>query len=386
MAGTVDRALGSRGPGVLAAHRGPDRQPQPLVLDSVRAHRVLDLDDVVGARAVHGARVRHRRGGQVLPGRAADAGRLAAAAALHLRRRPLRRTQLDDRQCGAAAGADRAGADRDAARHLLHHVHDHRSGRRGRRRQLRLVDGQHQHLLPGGSQGVGARAQRRWREPRGAGGTAGRPGRDRRSRGRVAAGAAGALPPVHRRRRGAGRGQDGQHLLGAQRHRGVRRGLPGAPDLGDVVPLHRHVRLGHRLQLRLRSGPAEPVRPEPAAGRGRHLHRAPARVADPALRRQTRRRPRRRPGHLLELRRDGGGHPGGARGLGAGVAGALHHGFRGAVRAHRHRQRFDLQDDPGDLPRAGQGGDRGRRRAAARAAAGPAAGRRRERCWPTRSG
>ena len=44
-----------------------------------------------------------------------------------------------------------------------------------RRRQLRLLDGEHQRLLPAAAQGLGARHQRRRRQPRRAGGAAGRP-------------------------------------------------------------------------------------------------------------------------------------------------------------------------------------------------------------------
>ena len=93
-----------------------------------------------------------------------------------------------------------------------------------------------------------------------------------------------------------------------QRHRRRAEAVRDAAHLDHVVPLHRHVRLVHRLQLRLRPGAPDPVRPHPAAGRVGHLHRAAARLADPARRRAARRPVRRRADHPVELRRDGRGH------------------------------------------------------------------------------
>ena len=100
-----------------------------------------------------------------------------AAAAVHLRGRQVRRPQLDDRQRAAAAGPDDPDRDRARARRLVHTLLIVVAVRRRRRRQLRLVDDQHQRLLPGPAQGLGARDQRRRRQPRRAGRAAGRPAR-----------------------------------------------------------------------------------------------------------------------------------------------------------------------------------------------------------------
>ena len=76
-----------------------DRPPQPGLLDPVRAHRLLHLEHVVGLRAVPRAGVRLRPGAEVP---ADDACPTAVGAlhahALHVRRGPVRRPQLDDRQ------------------------------------------------------------------------------------------------------------------------------------------------------------------------------------------------------------------------------------------------------------------------------------------------
>ena len=66
-------------------------------------------------------------------------------------------------------------------------------------------------------------------------------------------------------------------------------------------------------------------------------------------------------GDVLELRGDGRRRGGRAAGVDARVAAAVPGRLRDPVRAHRPRQRLDLQDDPGHLP--GQG--RPRRRATA---------------------
>jgi hypothetical protein len=48
----LDRRLAAGGPGVLGSTRRPDRPAQPRLLDLLRAHRLLGVDDVVGAGAV----------------------------------------------------------------------------------------------------------------------------------------------------------------------------------------------------------------------------------------------------------------------------------------------------------------------------------------------
>ena len=66
-----------------------------------------------------------------------------------------------------------ATGDRAGARRLLHDPAGRLLPRRRRRRQLRQLDGQHQRLLPRPAQGLGARPERRRRQPR-------RPGRPAR--------------------------------------------------------------------------------------------------------------------------------------------------------------------------------------------------------------
>jgi hypothetical protein len=66
-----------------------------------------------------------------------------------------------------------------------------------------------------------------------------------------------------------------------------------------------------------------------------------ARLADPPGRRAPRRPAGRRAGDVLELRV--GVDP---VGVGDRLAGRVHGGLRAAVRAHRRRQRLDVQDDP----------------------------------------
>ena len=134
--------------------------------------------------------------------------------------------------------------------------------RRLRRRQLRQLDGEHHLLLPAEGEGLGARPQRRRRQPR----HLGRPVRraDRR----------------HDRRR-----RDAQHLRspagcgsrssslamwGAWRYmdnlssregrlRGVRRGPARAAPVDHGAALHRHLRLVHRLRERLPEAHRRPV-------------------------------------------------------------------------------------------------------------------------------
>ena len=159
-------------------------------------------------------------------------------------------------------------------RHALHLLFDVGAPVRLRRRQLRLVDGQHLVLLPQGGEGQRARPQcglgksRRQRRPvrHSAGHHSRRVRLDRRRRadhgGRddeaVAAECRLYLGAVHRRLRL-------RRLVRHERHRhheGVLRrsggDLPEKAQLDHVLALHRHLRLVHRLFRRL---PAASPRP-----------------------------------------------------------------------------------------------------------------------------
>ena len=151
------------------ARRPRGRPPQPGVVDLRRARRLLglaDLERLVGVPARAGLRV--HPAAAVPARRAPQPRRLAAAAALHVRGAEVRRAQLDDRQRRDAAGADAAvRVRRPGPDDALLGVLPDRRDRGRRRRQLRLVDGQHQLLLPLRQEGRGARAQRGRRQPRG---------------------------------------------------------------------------------------------------------------------------------------------------------------------------------------------------------------------------
>ena len=73
----------------------------------------------------------------------------------------------------------------DGARHLVHDVHAGRRAHRRRRRQLRLLDDQHQLLLPAAQEGLGARPERGRRQHRRARHPARRPAGHRHRRGRA---------------------------------------------------------------------------------------------------------------------------------------------------------------------------------------------------------
>jgi NNP family nitrate/nitrite transporter-like MFS transporter len=66
-------------------------------------------------------------------------------------------------------------------------------------------------------------------------------------------------------------------------------------------------------------------------------------------------------GDVRQLRRDGRRLDGDPHGVCRDVPGDLRRRLHRAVRPDRRRQRIHLQDDPGDLPREGVGGDRQRR-------------------------
>ena len=156
--------------------RRADRQPQPDLLGALRAHRLLGLEPVVGARAVPRARsTASTRPASSCSPRCPPWSAPCSGCPYTFAVGDVRRPELDHRQRAAAADPDDADRDRAGARRLLHDPVVVAMTRRRRRRQLRLVDDEHQRLLPGPAQGLGARRQRRRRQPRRPGGAAGRP-------------------------------------------------------------------------------------------------------------------------------------------------------------------------------------------------------------------
>ena len=109
---TLDRRLASRGPRLLGRDGRAGRPAQPRLLDRLRAHRLLDLEHVVGLRAVPRPGVRLRPRAEVPAHDGPRRGRRRAADPLHVRRRPVRRAQLDRGQRRAAARAVPCGARR----------------------------------------------------------------------------------------------------------------------------------------------------------------------------------------------------------------------------------------------------------------------------------
>ena len=187
---TLDRRLAPGGPGLLGQRRAPSRPAQPDLLDPLRAHRLLGLEPVVGAGAVPRPGVRHRPGRQVPAHRGADAGRgrsLRLPYTFAVARFGGRNWTI----FSASLLLVPDGPRRRLLEPGVSYTHAaHRCAARGRRRrrQLRLVDDEHQRVLPGAAQGLGARPQRRRRQPRRRRGAAGRParaghGRRRRTRG-----------------------------------------------------------------------------------------------------------------------------------------------------------------------------------------------------------
>ncbi len=156
-------AAGSRFLGVGGPQGG---RPQPVGVDRRGARRLLGVDAVLGVRAVHGPRVRGRRRRQVPAHLHRGAGRRGAAGALHVRGGAVRRAQLDDHLGAAAPDPDGGGRVPAAARHTVRHVRGARGAGRPGRRQLRVLDGQHQHVLPRGEEGPRAGPQRRRRQHR----------------------------------------------------------------------------------------------------------------------------------------------------------------------------------------------------------------------------
>ena len=153
---------------VLAVDRPQARAAQPADLDPVAAAVVRRVDGVVGGRgeAACDRLHLHDRPAVLAGGAARPVGRDAAHLLL-LHGADLRRPAVDH--------ADHLVADHPGARHrhgraepgdALLAVPGARAAVRLRRRQLRLLDGQHLVLLPQGGEGQRARAQCRARQSR----------------------------------------------------------------------------------------------------------------------------------------------------------------------------------------------------------------------------
>ena len=219
-----------------------------------------------------------------------DAAHLLLVPRAGLRRAPLHR-DLD----GVAADPRRRHRHRHpGSDDELRDVPDARAAVRIRRRQLQLVDGEHQLLLPEGAQGLGARRQRGPRQPRRVGravpvadrhrdgvpGTARRRAADDRQ-----GGPAGDDVGAERRvRLGAvDRDRVGARVVLHERHRvgeGVVRrpggDLQAPAQLDHVLALPGNLRVVHRLRRGIPAADQEPV----PGGERAHL-----RMARPARRR-----------------------------------------------------------------------------------------------------
>ena len=184
------------------------------------------------------------------PGR----GRRRASHPLLDGRGEVRRPRLDDHLGLRAAAADDHRSIPAQAGRRLRRAGDAGGPRGRRRRQLRLVDVEHQCVLSRSVQGLRPRHQRRRGQPRRGGRPTTRPVRARHLRCGASPGPGRHLPPADHRLRTDRRVVHGQPGAPGQRQGRGAGGLPRAAHLGDLAALHRHVRLVHRLQLRLRPG------------------------------------------------------------------------------------------------------------------------------------
>ena len=157
------------GSGVLG-EQGPRHRPaQSVDLDSGAAAGLRDLDGVVGGgRQAAGGRLQVHHRSVVLARRHARPVGRDIAHLLFVHAADLRRASVDfrfDLVADRSRGRHRScGAE---PRHALHHLPVARVAVRPRRRQLRLLDGQYQLLLPQGGEGQCARAQcRAWQSRR----------------------------------------------------------------------------------------------------------------------------------------------------------------------------------------------------------------------------
>ena len=156
------------GPRVLGREGARHRPPQSVDLDSGAAARLRDLDGVVGGRrqAAGGRLQVHHRSAVLARRHARPVGR-DAAHLLFVHAADLRRAAVDldvDLVADGAGGRHRPCGAKPG--HSLHLLPVAGAAVRPRRRQLRLLDGQYQLLLPEGGEGQRARAQCRARQSR----------------------------------------------------------------------------------------------------------------------------------------------------------------------------------------------------------------------------
>ena len=326
---------------------------------------------------------------------------LAAAAAVHLRGAEVRRPQLDHDQRGAAAGPDAALRDRGAGpEHAVLGLLPDRRDRRLRRRQLRQLDGQHQLLLPRRPR----RAPRSASTPR----AATRASRSSSCCCRSSSAAPGSSGWSRRARAGSTCRPPASCTPGWPSSRSIAAylwmdnltGATSKPREQLQVVRKPHTWIMAFLYIGtfgsfIGYSAAMPLLiklnfwvPEPAPlGTGIYfayfafLGAAIGSVTRP-VRRLARRQVRRREGHPRCLRRHGRLHAGGAGDADAADAEPDRrpgHRERQPValpvvprvlplhlRLDRHRQRLDVQDDPGDLAARGRDHDRGRDRPSGR--------------------
>ena len=303
--------------------------------------------------------------GKFLLTTAADRARRGRAAALHLRRRQVRRPQLDDRSAPRCCSSRRiAGRDRPRARRLLHArcwSSPALAGVGGGNfaSSMANINAFYPERLKGWALGLNA-----------GGGNLGvaavqlvgllvlaTAGAD------APAAASLRLHPADRARRRAGAALLMDNLTPPRNDQRAMRDVGPRPAHLDHVASSTSARSARSSASASRSArccrcSSRPTSPTPLDGGLPDLPRPAARLADPPGRRRAGRPVRRRAGHLLELRRRW--RCGAAR-RARRVAAASRCRCSSSASSllfvlQRHRQRLDLQDDPGDLPRQADAG------------------------------
>ena len=349
--GPLDRPLGPRGPDLLARRRPRDRPPQPQPLDLRRVPRLLRLGALERRRpAARRRRLQPHPRPAVLADRRAQPGRRDAADPLHLRRAALRRPQLDDHLGAPAADPGvRPGRGSSATRRprsalLLACAALAGFGGGNFASSMTNISFFFPEAEKGKALGLNA-----------AGGNLGTGIVQLVVPAVIVIGAGTHLEraglmfiPLAAPRGRPGLARHGQPHRRQGRLPQLRRGHPQPAHLDHLVPLHRHLRVVHRLLGRLPDAAQDPV---PRDADDDRLPRRPGRRAA-------------RPLGGMVADRFGGARVTiasfallmarrGRRHRGAGVA-QLRRLLRvvpRAVRRRRDRQRRDLPDDPRGVPR-----------------------------------